>query len=76
MKFMFIGIKVLTFMRAGIPLNKINACREFYQLCDSSHLHDSIPFIHKQEQQSVQDRISDKNVYVIFDGTTHVYDAL
>ena len=75
-------VKVLTtFMRAGIPLNKIDACRELleensYQLCDSSHLHDLIPFIHKQEQQSVQDQISGKNMSVIFDGTTHVCEAL
>ena len=64
-----------------ILLNKIDACRELleensYRLCDSSHLHDLIPFIHKQEQQSIQDQICGKNVSVIFDGTTHVCETL
>ena len=35
-----------------------------------------IPFIRQQEQASIQNEISGKNVSVIFDGTTHVCEAL
>ena len=72
---------VTTFMKAGIPLNKVDICQELleenaYRLCDSSHLYELIPFIHKQEQSSIQNQIRGKNISVIFDGTTHICEAL
>ena len=68
-------------MKAGIPLNKVDICRELleenaYRLCDSSHLYELIPFIHKQEQSSIQNQIRGRKISVIFDGTTHVCEAL
>ena len=48
-------IKVVsTFLRAGVPLNKLEVFGEIfeetgYRLTDRRNLHDLIPFIHKQE---------------------------
>ena len=75
-------VKVLrTFLKAGVPLGKVDKFRELleenaFRLCDSSNLRELIPFVRKQEQASLQGEINGKLVSVIFDGTTHVCEAL
>ena len=39
-------------------------------------MHDLIPFIYKQEFERIQGEISDKDVSVVFDGTTRLGEAL
>ena len=72
---------VTTFLKAGVPLSKLDTFRELleenaYKLSDSTNLYSLIPFIRQQKQASIQKEISGKNVSVIFDGTTHVCEAL
>ena len=75
-------IKVVTsFLRAGVPLNKLECFREIleenaYRLTDRRHMSDLIPFIASQEQTKIKEEISGKFVAVIFDGTTHQGEAL
>lgn len=76
-------VKVVTafFKHAGVPLSKLETFRELheenaYRLSDSTNLYSLIPFIRQQEQASIQNEISGKKVSVIFDGTTHVCEAL
>ena len=72
---------VTTFLKAGVPLSKLDTLRELleenvYRLSDSTNIYSLIPFIRQQEQASIQKEISGKNVSVIFDGSTHVCEAL
>ena len=72
---------VRTFLRAGVPLGKVDTFRKLleenaFRLCDSSNLRELIPFVRKQEQVSLVDEVNGKLVSVIFDGTTHVCEAL
>ena len=75
-------VKVLkSFLRAGIPLNKIGPLRDLleeggYRLCDRRFLYDLIPFVVKEEEMQIKDEIKNKHVGVIFDGTTHTCEAL
>ena len=75
-------VKVLkSFLRAGIPLNKIGLLRDLleeggYHLCDRRFLYDLIPFVVKEEEMQIKDKIYNKHVGVIFDGTTHTCEAL
>jgi len=74
-------VKVLkAFLRTGIPLNKIGPFRQLleeigHRLCDRRFMNNLIPFVVK-EQTQVKDEIRNKHVGVIFDGTTHVCEAL
>ena len=72
---------VRSFLRAGIPLNKIDAFKDIlekngYQLTDKKNLFDLIPFIQQQEQTQLQEKVKDKNVSIIFDGTSQLGEAL
>lgn len=75
-------IKVIsTFMKAGVPLGKVDIFRELleenaFRLSDSSNLRELVPIIHKEELVTIQDEIGGKKVSVVFDGTTHVCEAL
>ena len=75
-------IKVLrTFLEAGVPLGKVDVFRELleentFRLCDSSNLCELIPFVRKQEQDSLVEEIKGRLVSVVFDGTTHICEAL
>ena len=75
-------VKVVTAMlRAGIPLQKADALREVfeengYSLTDSSHLRELIPFVLEQETAQLKKEINGKHLSIIFDGTTHVCEAL
>ena len=77
----FRGKVVSAFLRAGIPLNKVEVFRKLleetgYRLTDRRNMHDLIPFIHKQEFERIQGEISGKDVSVVFDGTTRLGEAL
>ena len=72
---------VTTFLKAGVPLSKLDTFRELleenaYRLSDSTNSYSLLPFVRQQEQASIKKEISGKNVSVIFDGTTHVCEAL
>ena len=75
-------INVVTAMlKAGVPLQKINCFRSIleehaYSLTSSSNLRQLIPFIHKNELEKIHRAVDGKPVSIIFDGTTHVCEAL
>jgi len=47
-----------------------------YRLTDRRNMHDLIPFIHKQEFERIQGEINGKDISVVFDGTTRLWEAL
>ena len=75
-------VKVVTSMlKAGLPLAKIDCFRDLledngYALTNSSNLRQLLPFILEEEMASLKEEISGKHVSIIFDGTTHVCEAM
>lgn len=75
-------VKVVeNFLKAGIPLTKVDNLRCLLEenglrLTHSSHLADCIPIILKEEKQAIQDELQQRDVAVIFDGTTRNGEAL
>lgn len=72
---------VAAFLRAGVPLNKIESFREIleenaHRLTDRRHMYDYVPFVLKQEEDSIRTELSGKDVSVIFDGTSRLGEAL
>ena len=72
---------VSCFLRAAVPLNKMQFFRNLleenaYRLTDRHYMSDLIPFILQQEHRKIQNEISGRDVSVIFDGTTHLGEAL
>ena len=72
---------VTTFLRAGVPLAKIDQFRDLleehaYSLSDRRGMCDLIPFIQSEEQQQIKTELEGKKVSVIFDGTTRLGEAL
>lgn len=72
---------VENFLQAGIPLSKIDSLRDILEenalrLTHSSHLADYIPPLLKKEKMSVRREVENKDVSVIFDGTTRLGEAL
>lgn len=72
---------VSTFLRAGIPLNKLDIFRELfeengYRLTDKRNIFDLIPFIRKREVDAISEEIKGKDVSICFDGTTRLGEAL
>ena len=68
-------------MKAGVPLNKIDCFQELleeeeFSLTLSRHLSDFIDVIAKDERKKVKEEIEGRDVSIIFDGTTHVAEAL
>ena len=78
----FYRIKVVTsFLKAGVPLSKIDCFHDLleenaFQISQAFYLSQLVPFIHQQEQISVKNQIDQKEISIIFDGTTHVCEAL
>ena len=71
---------VSEFLKAGIPLVKIDKLRDLlesdgYSLASSTHLRQLIPFILNEEIDSLREQLSGKCLSIIFDGTTHVAEA-
>ena len=75
-------VKVIsTFMKAGVPLHKVDCFRNLleetgFSLAGSQHLRELIPCIQNNEKRMIKDEVSGKCVSVIFDGTTHVCEAM
>lgn len=75
-------VKVVTaFLRAGIPLSKLDSFREIleenaHRLTDRRHMFDLIPFILKEEEARVRKEMTGKYLSVIFDGTSRLGEAL
>ena len=73
---------VEAFLKAGVPLAKIDYLRPLLEsgnlrLTHSSHLAQLIPFISSMELQRVKEEIAEaQHVSVIFDGSTHLGEAL
>ena len=75
-------VKVVTAMlNAGVPLTKINSFRDLleengYALTSSSNLRHLVPFIFEEEISLLKQEIGGKHVSIIFDGATHVCEAM
>ena len=75
-------VKVVeNFLRAGIPLSKIDDLRALLEenglkLTHSSHLADYIPVLLQQEKETLKNEIQGEPVSVVFDGTTREGEAL
>ena len=75
-------VKVLmAFLRAGIALNKIECFRSLleenaYSLGGRRTLSDLIPFVLQEERSLIKQEIQGRDVSVIFDGTTHLGEAM
>ena len=72
---------VTTFLKAGVPLGKVDKFRGLleehaYSLSDRRGMSDLIPFVQSEEQQQIKAELQGKNVSVIFDGTTRLGEAL
>ena len=73
------GLRI--FLKAGIAINKMEQLREIfedhgYSLSHSSNLSSMIDVINKEEKDKVKREMAGRNVSIIFDGTTHVAEAL
>ena len=69
---------VMTFLKAGIPLNKLDIFRDLLEekatrLTDT---YDLIPFILEQEKDKIQSEIKDKHLSIVFDGTSRLGEVL
>uniref|UniRef100_A0A1X7T065 DUF659 domain-containing protein n=1 Tax=Amphimedon queenslandica TaxID=400682 RepID=A0A1X7T065_AMPQE len=72
---------VKTFLKAGVPLNKVDLFRDILeehglQLAGRRVLSDLVPFICKQEVIKISQEIEEREVSVIFNGTTRIGEAL
>ena len=64
--------------RNGLAIEKIHNVLEenSLRLTCSQRMRELIPFVYQQEAKKVMDEINQKPVSVIFDGTTHVCEAM
>ena len=72
---------VSTMLKAGVPLNKLDKFRDLLEesvlsLTTSSSLRQLLPFIRQNEICHLKKEIEGKYVSILFDGTTHVCEAL
>ena len=72
---------VSTFLKAGVPLGKIQKFRELLEenatrLTDKHGMYDYLPFILSEEENRICTEIDGRHVAVIFDGTSRVDEAL
>ena len=68
-------------MKAGVPLNKLDCFRGLLEenslrLPTSSHISEMIPIIHRDEEIKIHEELNCKNISIVFDGTTHVCEAM
>ena len=69
------------FLRAGIPLAKVDDLRSLQEevalrLTHSSHLADYIPLSLREEKKQIRSEVDHQDVSIIFDGTTRLGEAL
>ena len=72
---------VRTFLRAGVPLNKIDLFKELleeggFRLTDRRHMSDLVPLIYQQELDLLKSELTGMFLSVIFDGTTRYGEAM
>lgn len=72
---------VTTMLKAGVPLSKVDKFRDILEenalaLTTSSSLRQLLPFILQNELRNLKEEIKGKHVSILFDGTTHVCEAL
>ena len=72
---------LMAFLHAGVPLNKIEHFRPLleehaYSLGGRRATSDLIPFVLQNEKAQLKKEIEGRKVSVIFDGTTHVGEAM
>ena len=72
---------VKTFLRAAVPLSKVDAFRDLLEensfcLTDRRHMCDPIPFIITQEKADIKAEIVGKPVSVVFYVTTRLGEAM
>lgn len=72
---------VTTFLRAGVPLTKLDAFRHVleeraYRLSSRHSLSDMIPFILKREKAQLMEELTGHFMSLIFDGTCRLGEAL
>ena len=72
---------VTAVLKAGLLIHKIDCFRSLleehaYSLTSSSILRQIIPFIHNNEMEKIKKAVDKKPVSIIFDGTTHVCEAM
>ena len=71
---------VSSFLKAGVPLTKIDSFRDVfedhgYRLACRRTMSDHIPFIRLHELSLIKDEIAERNIGIIFDGTTRLGEA-
>ena len=75
-------IKVVrTMLRAGVPLSKVDQFRDLleehaFALTSATNLRQLLPFIHHEEVSRLKNEIANRPLSIIFDGTTHVSEAM
>ena len=75
-------VEIMTnFLREGIPIAKLDGLRPImernnFSLTRSSHTVEYIPFILSEEKARLQSLLRDKNIGIIFDGTTRLGEAI
>ena len=70
---------VTSFLKAGIPLSKVDSFRDLLEeggYSDRSNVTELIPFINGEEVNRVKEEVSGKQVALIYDGTSHAAEAL
>lgn len=69
------------FLRAGIPLAKVDSLRDLLEegalrLTHSSHLAGYVPVIQEEEKKRIRSEIDNQDVLIIFDGTTRLGEPM
>ena len=69
------------FLKVGVPLYKIDKPRDLLErggnrLTDSSHSRQHIPLILKQETERLKEEIANRDLGLIFDGSTRLGEAI
>ena len=68
-------------VRSGVPLAKVDCFCELLEenstaLTSATNLRQLVPFILHEEMQKIKGEIDGRPVSIIFDGTTHVCEAM
>ena len=75
-------MKVLkTFMRAGVSISKLEYFRDLLEenaqrLTERSHMLDLVPFVLEEEKSLIKEEIKNKDMSIIYDGTTRLGEVL
>ena len=75
-------MKVLkTFMRAGVPISKLEYFRDLLEentlrSTERCHMLDLVPFVLEEEKSLIKEEIKNKDMSIIYDGTTRLGEVL